>query len=98
MKLNVKLISGSIIIVVLTALLLPYSVNVDGRYGFGYPLAFINIGNQFPSIRHNTLMISLVGINLMYFIIDIVIVAGIMKVIIVFGNKFKIKRTNSDDM
>ncbi|XMB67016.1 hypothetical protein RI065_00435 [Mycoplasmatota bacterium zrk1] len=70
----------SIMIVIFTVFLLPYSYSDGLRFEFGYPLAFITL-YDLPPIQSNEILLMRMQINIIALIIDVFLVYSVLNFI-----------------
>ncbi|MCY6372199.1 hypothetical protein [Clostridium ganghwense] len=73
MRLRKNLLIYSIIIVLLTVPLLPYSYSDGFQFKFGYPIAYFTTFNIAP-IRKDEILLMRIGVDIGAFLVDVVLV------------------------
>lgn len=90
MKLRKNLLISSIIIVLLTVPLLPYSYSDGFKFKFGYPLPYFTTFN-IPPIRKNEILLMRINVDILIFFVDIVLVYLLFTLVSFLINKLKNK-------
>lgn len=76
MKFNIKVFNISVWITLILAYVLPAQKNEPHLSSYGYPFAFLTI----PSLLQGKTLLSSLGVNLLYLILNIVVIYVIISI------------------
>jgi len=92
MKIRKKLLYSSIIIVLMTVPLLPYSYGDGYRFRFGYPFSYFSTYELDP-IRSNEILLSRIQFFVPLFVLDVIIVYFVLVLVSNLINKLTNSKT-----